>query len=134
MAAVGVGGVEETEAVVVVAVEEEPGEWRGAETGLVGGAAEADGAGSHGETGGADAGFAEDDLVLRVKFLGERVRFEKCGASDGGPGEKGGSQGAGRAAKEVSPQHGAISLGFRLSWIAWGSSQGIPATKWPHHA
>ncbi len=81
MAAVGVGGVEEAEAVLVVAVDEQAGEGAHAEAGLVGGSAEADGAGAHGETAGADAGFAEGDLVVRAEFL--RGGFE---GEDGGEG------------------------------------------------
>jgi hypothetical protein len=57
MTSVGIGGVEKTEA-VVVAVEQERGEAVEAERGLVGMMAGADGAGTHGETAGADSGFA----------------------------------------------------------------------------
>ena len=81
MAAVGVGGVEEAEAVFVVAVDEQAGEAAHTETGLVGGPSEAYGAGSHGETTGADAGFAEGDLVMGAEFL--RGGFE---GEDGGEG------------------------------------------------
>ncbi len=101
--AVGVGGVEEAEAVVVVAVEEEAGEGIGAEAGLVGATAEADGAGSHGEARGADAGLAEDDFVVCADFLGKGLHGERGG---GGVGcEPGGSQAFGGAAEKVSSQH-----------------------------
>ena len=81
MAAVGVGGVEEAEAVLVEAVDEEAREGAHTETGLIGGSAEAYGAGAHGETAGADAGLAEDDLVVGVEFTGGGVEGE-----DGGKG------------------------------------------------
>ncbi len=79
VASVRVGCVEEAEAVVVVAVEEQTRERVCAEACLVGGASEADGAGSHGETRGADPGAAEDDLVLCLVALGESVKDEGGG-------------------------------------------------------
>jgi hypothetical protein len=57
MASVGIGGVEETQA-VVVAVEQEIGESFDAERGLIGMITGADGASAHGETAGFDAGTA----------------------------------------------------------------------------
>ncbi len=101
MAAVGVGGVEEAQAVVMVAVEQKPGEGIVAEADLVGGAAKADGAGSHGQTRGADTGLAEGDLVLGGDLLRKRFEAERGGGGVGG--EPGGSEAFGGAAKEVSP-------------------------------
>jgi len=101
--AVGVGGVEEAEAVGVIAVEQEAGE-RGVAS-LVGAAAEANGAGAHGKAAGADAGATEDDFILSGEPGGERGGIDEGGAGDGGGGEPGGTKGAGGAAEEVSAEH-----------------------------
>src|SRR5262249_52285278 len=101
--AVGVGGVEEVEAVVVVAVEQETGEGIGAEAGLVGGASEAYGAGSHGEARGADAGLAQDDFVGRADFFRKGLEGERCGR--GVASEPSGPEAFGSATKEVSAEH-----------------------------
>ncbi len=69
MAAVGVGGVEEAEAVLVIAVEEDGSERAGA--GLVGCSAVAVRASAHGEAAGTDAGVAEGDLVVGIVLLRE---------------------------------------------------------------
>ncbi len=62
VAAVGIGRVKETQA-VVVAVEEQVREPLKAESGLMRMVAGADGAGTHGEAAGLDAGLAEGDGV-----------------------------------------------------------------------
>ena len=67
MAAVGIGGVEETKA-VVIAIEEQVGETLDAKRGLMRVVAGADGAGAHGETAGLDAGFAQGDGVGGAEF------------------------------------------------------------------
>jgi len=79
MAAVGVGGVEEAEAVLVVAVEQEAGEGAHSELRLVGAAAVADGARTHRQAAGADAGVAEGDLVVCVEFAEWGVEGERGG-------------------------------------------------------
>ena len=77
MASVGVGGVEEAQA-VIVSIEQKIGEAFDAERGLMRVMSGADGAGAHGEAAGLDAGVAERDGVGGGEFLakslfGERV-------------------------------------------------------------
>lgn len=110
MAAVGIGGVEEAKAVVVVAVEEEFGKGECSKLGLVGATTAADGAGAHGEAAGADAGFAENDLVVCGELFAEGFGIEEGGAGSGGAGEDGGGRGAGGATKKVSAEHGGSLL------------------------
>ena len=67
VASVGVGGIEEAQA-VVVSVEQEIGEAFDAESGLMRVMSGADCAGAHGEAAGLDAGAAESDRVGGGKF------------------------------------------------------------------
>ena len=80
MASVGVGGVEEAEA-VVVSVEQEIGESFDAERGLMRVMLGADSARAHGEAAGFDAGAAEGDGVRGGEFCGECLFGE--GVEDG---------------------------------------------------
>src|SRR5580704_738491 len=67
MAAVGVGRIEEAQA-VVIAVTEKVGKTLDAERGLVRMMTRANGSSAHGKTAGLDAGLAERNSVGRVKF------------------------------------------------------------------
>ena len=67
MAAVGVGSVEESQA-VIVAVEQEIGQTLHAQRGLVGVMSAADRARPHGKTTGGNAGPAENDRIRRAEF------------------------------------------------------------------
>src|SRR4029077_7486667 len=107
MAAVGVGGIEEAEA-VFVAVEKQAGEALEAKRCLTRMVADADGAGAHGEPAGLDAGFAERDSVGRRELAGEggerqrMPREQVCG-------EERGSGGTSSAMKEFAAFHEASS-------------------------
>src|SRR6266699_3917763 len=70
VAAVGIGRVEETKAVIVT-VEEQVGEAFDAERGLVRMVADADGSGPHGEAAGLDAGLAERNGVGGIELSRE---------------------------------------------------------------
>ena len=103
MAAVGVGGVEEAKSVLVVAVEHHRDEWIGAEARLIRRAAAADGAGAHSETASADAGAAEDDVIVGTVFAGDGgYRKASCTCLTGDPG---GGQARSGATKEISAMH-----------------------------
>src|SRR5207245_298525 len=103
VAAVRIGGVEETQAMVVT-VEEHIGETLDAEGGLMRMVAGADGAGAHGEAAGLDAGLTESHGVSGAEFSGE------CGESrgtarEGGSVEREGAGGASGAKEEFTALH-----------------------------
>jgi hypothetical protein len=108
MAAVGIGSVKKTKA-VIVAVEEEFGEAFDTERSLVGMVADADRAGAHGQAAGLYAGFAEGDGIGSGELLGKSRDGE-------GPAEKcvrmkpGGSGGASGAMEEFASFHRASLL------------------------
>ena len=81
MAAVGIGGIEEAQA-MVVAVEEHVGKALDAEGSLVGMMAAADSAGAHGEAAGLDARLAESYSIRSAELVRES-RKGKCGPSKG---------------------------------------------------
>ncbi len=70
---------------------------------MVGGSAVADSASAHGEPASADASVAEDDFVTGLKFFWQGLGVDERGAGYGICGEECSAEGAGRAAKEVSP-------------------------------
>src|ERR1700758_721070 len=107
MTAVRVGRVEEAEAILVVAIEQQRDKWTGAEASLVGRSAAADGAGAHGQTAGADAGAAEDDLIVRAVFAGGSG-YGEAGGAGGLAGDPCSGQARGGAAKEISAEHGVL--------------------------
>ena len=72
MTSVGIGGVEEAEA-LIVAIEKKIGESFDAERGLIGMMAGAYRTGAHGEAAGFDAGAAEGDGVGSGEFCGRAV-------------------------------------------------------------
>jgi hypothetical protein len=77
---------------------------------LVGAAPEADRTGSHSQAAGTNAGVSEDDFILSIELLRQRIWIEQRCSRNGGFGEKCCAQGPGGSAKEVSPQHGAVSF------------------------
>jgi hypothetical protein len=89
MASVGVGGIEETET-VIVSVEEKIGEAFDAQRGLMRVMFGAYGPGAHGETAGFNAGAAESDGVGGGEFRGDRLICD--GVEDGVGTEPGRSQ------------------------------------------
>src|SRR6185437_5547257 len=74
--AVGVGGIEEAKAVVVVAVEQHRHKGIIAEAGLVGCPTVADSSRAHSQATGTDARFAEDNFVMSVELAGQRFGCE----------------------------------------------------------
>ncbi len=81
MTSIGIRGIEEEQA-LVIAVEQQAGKPLNAEPRLMRAVADADGAGSHGEAAGLDAGFAENNGVGGVELCGQaRDRKRECGKS-----------------------------------------------------
>ncbi len=108
VAAVGIGGVEKAQA-VVVSVQEQVGETLYAEGGLVRMVAGANGAGARGEAAGLDAGLAEGHGVRGAELARERGKNQwACGK--GGRMDPGGTSGAGGAMEEFAAFHGASVL------------------------
>jgi hypothetical protein len=110
MAAIRVRGIEEAQTVLMETVEKKIGEGRGAKSRLVRAAAKADRTGSHGQSAGTNAGVPENHFILSIELLRQRIWLEQRGSSNGGFGENGCTQGPGGSAKEISPQHGAVSF------------------------
>src|SRR6266851_5572179 len=108
VAAVGIGGVEEAQA-VVVSVKEQVGETFDAEGGLMGMMADANGAGAHGEATGLDAGLAEGHSVRGAELARERGKSERA-PHEGGRMDPGGTSGASGAMEEFAAFHGASLL------------------------
>src|SRR3981189_1379623 len=102
--------MEEAQAIFVETVKQKVGERRGAQSCLIGAASEADCAGPHGETACTNVGVSEDYFILSGELLRQRIWLEQRGSSNGGFREKCCAQGPGGSAKEISPQHGAVSL------------------------
>src|ERR1700733_7322235 len=115
MASVGIGGVEEAEA-MIVAVEEKIGEPFNAERSLVGMMAGADRAGAHGEPTGLDAGAAEGDGIGGGEFGGKRWAGES--GQQIFRGEPAGAEAGGGANEEFAAMHGNLRSGLRL--LAFG--------------
>src|SRR5207244_542841 len=105
MAAVGIGGVEEAQAVVVT-VEKQVGETLDAQSGLVGMVAGAMGTCAHGEAAGLDASLTEGNGVRSAEFARE------CGERKGAPGKDGmdrcSTGGASGAMDEFAAIHGGL--------------------------
>src|SRR5579872_1809075 len=102
MASIGVGSVEEAEA-MIVSVEQKIGETFDAERGLMRVVLGTNGAGAHGEAAGLDAGAAESDGVGGGEFRGESLFGD--GVEDGCGTEPGCSQAGGGANEEFAATH-----------------------------
>src|ERR1700751_297236 len=111
MASVGVGGVEETEA-VVVSVEQEIGEALDAKSSLMRVMSGADRAGAHGEAAGLNAGAAKSDCFGGGEFLAESLLGERV--EDGFGKDPGRSRGADRADEEFAATHEASRRRWRF--------------------
>ena len=105
MAAIGISGVEEAQA-VIVAVEEQVGKALDAEGSLVGMMTTANGACAHGEPAGLDARLAEGHGVGSAEFARESGKGE-VGPGKGGRVDPSRTGGAGRAVDEIAAFHAA---------------------------
>jgi len=105
VAAVGIGGVEEAQA-VVVAIEEQVRETLESEGGLMRMVPDANGAGAYGEAARLDAGLAESDGVRGAEFSRER-RESKGAAREGRSVERERAGGASGSMEEFTAFHGA---------------------------
>src|SRR6267143_387994 len=108
MAAVGIGGIEEAQA-VVVSVKEQVRETFDTERGLVRMMTAANGAGTHGETAGLDARFAEGHSVCGADLARENRKSERT-PREGGRMNPGGTCSASGAMDEIATFHAASLL------------------------
>jgi hypothetical protein len=54
--------------------------------------------------------MSENNFILSVELLGQRIWVKQRCSRNGGFGKKCCAQGPGGSAKEISPQHGAVSF------------------------
>src|SRR6267143_1141952 len=108
MAAVGIGGIEEAQA-VVVSVKEQVRETFDTERVLVRMMTAANGAGTHGETAGLDARFAEGHSVCGADLARENRKSERT-PREGGRMNPGGTCSASGAMDEIATFHAASLL------------------------
>jgi len=108
MAAVGIGGIEEAQT-MIVAIEEQVGEAFDAEGSLVGMMTAANSAGAHGEAAGLDASLTEGHSVGGAELARERGKSERT-PREGGRMDPGGTSGASSAMDEIATFHAASLL------------------------
>jgi hypothetical protein len=108
MAAVGIGGIEEAQT-MIVAIEEQVGEAFDAEGSLVGMMTAANSAGAHGEAAGLDGSLTEGHSVGGAELARERGKSKRT-PREGGRMDPGGASGASSAMDEIATFHAASLL------------------------